>query len=147
MGIQLVGDKESVATARKYIDSKKGMVKKRIPVNQAQLGWVIGKKGAHIKELQEESGVERCQVYEAQDQPMVELRGPRDSVELAVLWLECHIQYLLDQKEAEREILSARKELSAMPLIRGQPIKGSFQRQVSPQRQKKARSHPASPVA
>jgi len=129
--MKLVGDKSAVTAAKAYLDSKKKMRKESIPIDKSQLGWVIGKNGGHIKELQEECGVDSVQVLDGPDR--VELRGTSESVDLATCWLECHLGYLKEQKETEKEILHALKELQAMPVIRGHPVRGQ-RRPPSPQR-------------
>ena len=115
-----------------------------LPVNKAQLGWIIGKKGAQIKEMQAETGVSSIQVESEPDR--VVLRGSRESVELARLYLECHISIFEDRTETERDIKVKRSELEKMPLIRGAPIPG-VRRQASPGRKRKKAINIPSPKA
>jgi len=100
------------------------MAKEEVEVSADQLGWIIGKKGANIKELMAETKVSRCEILKGEPPAML-LMGSREAVEEAKLWLQCHTDYLDEMEQQEDEIGQLRRELDTTSLSgRGKGGKG-----------------------
>jgi len=87
-----------------------------VEVPQDKLGWIIGKKGANIAELQQETGVSRADVSKNSNPPTVVLIGTRTAVDNGVLWLQCHTNYLEEMAQQEADISDLYKELDSTSL-------------------------------
>jgi len=118
--VVLVGPESIVTNAEQWLLDRKDMCIETHPIDKKDLGWIIGKGGANIKELKEDSGVESAQVTDGDE--AVVLKGSREAVESARLWLDCHLSYHRELIETEEMISRMRKELQALPVIRGQPV-------------------------
>jgi len=121
--VVLVGTRSAVAAGVEWLEARRNMTVELYHIPKEQLGWVIGKKGVHIKELKEESGVDAIQVRDEEDG--VVLKGSMDTVGAARVWLDCHIAYFLDIQATEEHIETVRRQLGSLPLIRGQPVQGA----------------------
>jgi len=113
-------DKESVEMCRAMLE----MVKEDVPVSNDQLGWIIGKKGANIRELMSETSVSRAEVDKMANPPSMSLIGTRESVEQAKLWLQCHMDYLGEIEHAEEDLDTIRRELDTTSLGGGRGGRG-----------------------
>jgi len=85
-----------------------------VELEQSQLWWVIGTKGANIRELQKETGVSRAEINKDVNPPVMTLTGSREHVEEAMLWLQCHLDYLDELQEDQDAIDVLQKEMDVI---------------------------------
>ena len=100
--------KEAVAAARKELE----FVRSTFPVQTENIGWVIGKNRAVLRDLEERIGVFRARFDD--DSSSVELIGIKENVDDARLVLESHCQYqqvYLDMGEELDDIDRAYNEM------------------------------------
>jgi hypothetical protein len=100
-------DRDSVELCRSMLE----MVREEVPVDRDKVGWIIGARGANIRELMQETGVARAGLEKDADPAVMLLVGTRDSVEQAKLWLQCHTDYLEEMSQQEEDIRTLRDEL------------------------------------
>lgn len=96
-------DRESVERCRELLE----IVKETIEVDESLLGWVIGKRGATIKEMETQTGVLKARVIGN----TVEIVGTKQAVMMGKLWLETHTTYLDPLNAAREEVDECYKEL------------------------------------
>jgi len=114
-------DRESVAMCRAMLE----MAKEEVEVSQKELGWIIGKRGANIRELMTETGVNRAEVLKNAT-PTIQLIGTQASVEKAKMWLQCHTEYLAEMMQQEADNNELRGELDRTALVQRRG-KGGYQ--------------------
>lgn len=78
------------------------LVKERVTVDESMLGWVIGKRGANIREMEQETGVISIRVVDN----VVEFVGTKFAVMKGKLWLEEHTAYVDEMNDARQQVTS-----------------------------------------
>merc|ERR1719421_2807668 len=91
----------------------------RVPVEPAQVGWLIGRGGKNFKELQEKTKVTRLNVDKATS--TVILVGTVTAVAAAQLYIDTHLEYLAayDKEKAENERLQQQLDALTVGEVHG----------------------------
>ncbi|CAD7927320.1 unnamed protein product [Amoebophrya sp. A25] len=98
--VRIYGEtQEQVDRAREEIE----YTRLEFPVEPHLIGWVLGKKGAHLTDIEEKSGIVRASLNRTTN--VVELIGLKDCVEDAKMALESHCTYFEVYKEMDDELL------------------------------------------
>jgi len=98
-------DQESVDACREMLE----LVREQVEVDESMLGWVIGKRGANIREMEQETGVISIRVVGTQ----VEFIGTKFAVMKGKLWLEEHTTYVDPMNDARQAVNDRYQELQA----------------------------------
>ena len=93
---------ESVEAARELLE----FVTVKQPVEQQQIGWLIGKGGRNFKELQEKTKVTRLNVDKTTNTIM--LVGTATAVAAAQLYIDTHLEYLAEFDKVRPRSTNAR---------------------------------------
>jgi len=104
-------DQQSVDDCRALLE----IVKDEVEVESNMLGWIIGKRGSNIKEMEQETGVIKIRVIEN----TVEFVGTKQAVMKGKLWLETHTKYLEDFGNARSKVDESYQEFADVERLHG----------------------------
>ena len=109
--VVIVGStQEKVDAAREMLE----FVIERVPVQPAQVGWLIGRGGKNFKELQEKTKVTRLNVDK--NTSTVILVGTVTAVAAAQLYIDTHLEYLQEFDKEKGETEKLQQQLDAMSM-------------------------------
>jgi hypothetical protein len=104
-------DQQSVDDCRAMLE----IVKDEVQVESNMLGWIIGKRGSNIKEMEQETGVIKIRVIDT----TVEFIGTKQAVMKGKLWLETHTKYLEDFGDARTKVNESYQEFADVERLHG----------------------------
>jgi transcription antitermination factor NusA-like protein len=104
-------DQQSVDDCRALLE----IVKDEVEVEANMLGWIIGKKGSNIREMEQETGVIKIRVIEN----TVEFVGTKQAVMKGKLWLETHTKYLEEFGNARSKVDESYQEFVDVERLHG----------------------------
>eukprot|EP00658_Telonema_sp_P-2_P000929 TRINITY_DN1033_c0_g1_i1.p1 TRINITY_DN1033_c0_g1~~TRINITY_DN1033_c0_g1_i1.p1 ORF type:complete len:504 (+),score=151.74 TRINITY_DN1033_c0_g1_i1:46-1512(+) len=98
-------DECSVQKCREMLE----IVKESVDVEESMLGWIIGKRGATIREMESSTGILRVKVLGN----TVEMVGTKEAVTMGKIWLDTHTTYLDPINDAREQVHESYQELQA----------------------------------
>mmetsp|Transcript_1622 Transcript_1622/g.4871 ORF Transcript_1622/g.4871 Transcript_1622/m.4871 type:complete len:505 (+) Transcript_1622:160-1674(+) len=108
-------DRNAAEAAREVLE----YVRVKIFVTPDEIGPVIGKKGVHLREIEQKTGVSKFVLVEdpnKQQPPFFETVGTRKGVETAKKLFNMHRNYLLKNRQMEDDIRALKKNLAQIGL-------------------------------
>mmetsp|Transcript_2682 Transcript_2682/g.4868 ORF Transcript_2682/g.4868 Transcript_2682/m.4868 type:complete len:447 (-) Transcript_2682:111-1451(-) len=108
---------EAAEEAREILEH----VRARVSVDQLEIGLVIGKKGVHLREIEERTGVSKFVLVENHDEEQsprgrtcFETVGRRKNIEAATKLFRLHREFLQKQRNMEDQVRQLRSGVSSL---------------------------------
>jgi len=111
--LTITGSQQAIDNVCKWVAANSHFTMEPVKILASQSGWIIGPKGASVKEMIQETGIENAYI----DDTTVLLQGTQETVQKAEVYLQCQAEYYTQFHSAEDLITELKCELSEFPPV------------------------------